>query len=426
MTMHKSYGAPLVGLALLALLCCTATVVVDGHRYSVLLGASQTWSLPADATNVVVSLWGGGGGAASTAQCGASGGSGSAIIARALGDASWDLAASDAVWTVDVGQGGAALGSILDLVAGNGGQTSVVVKAPNGTALFSATAYGGGGGRLLMSGGRRGCQGGAGGGAASSASGVVRGGGTPSGAANDNPLAASAQGAMIGDIKAGGAGAGFSFVNGDVTKPFARGASWTSPGRQWEGGTATYSLPCYTWGGAAGFNGNGGNGYVTSYQVPAANSGSGGGTAYVCPPDRYNIDSPGAAGGVLVDYTHPFSPTVILKSSVSNKYLTAHSYGGVSANAAVAQGWERWVGVRLDDGRYAFRSWQNKYLKVNPTGSVEATAAAASDWEKFTVVYFSPTTWSLKSHHGTYLVAAADGFVNAVANPGHYWTVTEV
>ncbi|AVK76577.1 Fascin-like protein [Pandoravirus neocaledonia] len=418
---------PILAAVYLALLCCAAAGTADAHRYSVLIGASQSsWSVPAGATDVVVSLWGGGGGAASTAQCGASGGSGAAIIGRSVGDSAWGVNVSDARWTFSIGPGGTPLTDWMQTTAGNGGDTSVVIASPNGTELFRATAYGGGGARILIGGGRRGCQGGGGGGAASAANGPTRGGGTPSGAANDNVLAASAQGSMIGDIKAGGAGAGAAFVDGDVTKPFVAGASWTSPGRQWDGGDGSYTTACYTWGGAAGFNGKGGNGRLGGALVPPANSGSGGGSAYVCPPSKYNGDSEGAAGGVLVDYTHPFSPTVVLKSSVSGKYLTAHSYSGVSANAVAAQAWERWVGIRFDDGRYAFRSWQNKYLKVNPTGSVEATAAVASDWEKFTVTYLSATNWLLKSYHGTYLVAAADGFVYAAADTGPYWTVTEV
>ncbi|QBZ81480.1 Fascin-like domain containing protein [Pandoravirus celtis] len=409
---------------LAALLCCAATTV-DGHRYSVLLGWSQTWSLPSNASNVVVSLWGGGGGAASTVSCGAGGGSGAAILARAAGDAQWDLDTALVQWALTVGQGGAPLATPnRGGVAGDGGSTTVVATAPNGTELFRATAYGGGGAYALVSTSRRGCKGGAGGGAASAAVGTDPGTGNPTGAADNNHLAAATQGALVGDIKAGGAGAGFGYKYNVDSQPFTAGAPWTSPGRQWLGGPGMHvEFGCTGWGGAAGFNGNGGNDQYGVTVPPPANSGSGGGSAHVCRSERAFLDSPGAAGGVLIEYTHPVSPIIALRSSTTNKYLTAHSYGGVSASAATVQAWERWAAVRMDNGKYAFRSWQDKFLKANPTDSVEASSTTASTWEQFEIVLKGYNRWSLKNHYGKYVVAAADGFVLSTTDADHFWEI---
>ncbi|AVK76374.1 Fascin-like domain-containing protein [Pandoravirus kuranda] len=411
--------------AALALLCCAATTA-DGHRYKVMLGWSQTWSLPANATNAVVTLWGAGGGGASTESCGAGGGSGAAIMGRAMGDASWGVDPSLVQWAVTVGQGGAALTTPnRGGVAGNGGDTSVVATAPNGTELFRATAYGGGGAYAVVSGSRRGCKGGAGGGAASAAANTEPGLGNPAGAADNSLTAAATQGATAGDIKAGGAGAGYGYQYNVDTKPFTAGAPWTSTGREWLGGPGILTdYGCYGWGGAAGFNGRGGD-YQSGGAVfpPPANSGSGGGSAYVCPSGRTLSDSPGAAGGVIVEYTHPVSPVVALKSRTNYKYLTAHSHGGVSANAATVQAWERWTAIRFDDGKYAFRSYHGKYLKANPTDSVEATATAVGGWEKFDVAELSTTVWRIKNHYGKYLEVAPDGFVYSGTNADHLWEI---
>lgn len=421
-TMHRC----LFLTATLALLCCTATNA-DGHRYKVTLGWSQTWSLPANATDAVVSLWGAGGGGASTESCGAGGGSGAAVMGRAVGDASWGVDPSLVRWAVTVGQGGPALATPnRGGVAGNGGDTSVVATAPNGMELFRATAYGGGGAYAVVTGSRRGCKGGAGGGATSAAANTEPGGGNPAGAVDNSLTAAAMEGATVGDIKAGGAGAGYGYKYNVDTKPFTAGAPWTSPGRQWMGGPGILTdYGCYGWGGAAGFGGGGGD-YQSGGAVvpPPANSGSGGGSAYVCPSGRTLSDSPGAAGGVIVEYTHPVSPVVALKSRTNYKYLTAHSYGGVSANAATVQAWERWAAIRLDDGKYAFRSYHGKYLKANPTDSVEATAAVVGNWEKFDVAELSAAVWQIKNYHGKYLVAAGDGFVHSTTDAAHLWEIT--
>ncbi|AGO82983.1 Fascin-like protein [Pandoravirus dulcis] len=412
-------------LATLAALLCCAAPTVDGHRYSVLLGWSQTWSLPANATNVAVTLWGGGGGAASTESCGAGGGSGAAILARPAGDAQWGVDTAQVQWTLTVGEGGAPLATPnLGGLAGDGGSTTVVAAAPNGTELFRATAYGGGGAYALFSNNKRGCKGGAGGGSASAAVGTEPGAGNPKGAADNNPLAAATEGALVGDVKAGGAGAGYGYRYNVDSQPFTAGAPWTSPGRQWLGGPGTHvEFGCTGWGGAAGFNGNGGNDQDGVTVPPPFASGSGGGSAHVCRSGRAFQDSRGAGGGVLIEYTHPMSPVVALRSSTNGKYLTAHSYSGVSANAATVQAWERWAAVRLDDGKYAFRSWQNKYLKANPTDSIEASAAVASTWEQFEVVLKGTDRWSLKNHYGKYVVAAADGFVLSTTDANHFWQI---
>ncbi|AVK75304.1 Fascin-like protein [Pandoravirus quercus] len=403
-------------LALTLLLACAAAPI-HGHRQSVFLTSSQTWSPPANATNIVLTIWGGGGGAAANAQCGAGGGSGAAIINRPAGDATWGLSSNQIQWEIEIGHGGAGNPETdpegLNR-GGDGGATHVVARAPNGTVLFHATAYGGGGASAESA---TACRGGGGGGANSSAVGPLPGGGNPPGAADNSASAQPPQGAMIGDIKAGGAGAG----HGGST--FIVGANWTSPGRSWTGGSGTTTVACASWGGAAGLGGNGGAGQTRFEQRPGANSGAGGGSAYVCPPYRYYSDSPGGAGGVLIEYTHPVAPIVALRSSVSGKYLTAHSYGGVSANAVTAQAWERWASIRLDNGKYVFRSWQDKFLKANPTDSVEASSTTASTWEQFEAIDKGLGRWSLKNHYGKYVVAAADGFVLSTTDADHYWTV---
>ncbi|AVK75303.1 Fascin-like protein [Pandoravirus quercus] len=412
-----------VFLALVALLGCAAGPA-HGHRYSVLFRASQTWSLPSNATNVVVSLWGGGGGGSSTGFCTAGGGSGSAVMFRAAGDATWPVPVNQVQWSIVTGGGGWGLNSpTYGGAAGNGGNTVVVATAPNGTELFRAAAYGGGGGYSIITTTRRGCQGGAGGGATSGAIGTYPGGGSPRGAADDNPLAAPQEGATIGDVKAGGAGAGYGYAYDTLSMPFTVGAGWTSPNRQWAGGQGQVVIPCYGSGGAAGFNGNGGDSQTAVPKSPPPNSGSGGGSAYLCYPTRLYADSNGAAGGALIEYTHPVSPVVGLRSSVSGKYLTAHSYSGVSAAATSIQAWEQWTAIRLDNGKYNFRSWQDKFLKANPTDSVEASSTTASTWEQFEVIEQAPDRWSLKNHYGKYVVAAADGFVLSTTDADHYWTV---
>lgn len=158
------------------------------YRYTVFLPASTTWTAPAGATDISTTVWGGGGGAAVSGNCGAGGGSGSAVLNRTVNTAGWGIVPSDAQWVITVGQGGAALP--LDGGTGgqasDGGETSVVVLAPNGTQLYSVVAYGGGGAKAVWP-ATTGCRGGAGGGASSSAVGTIPGGGTPAGAADSDP-----------------------------------------------------------------------------------------------------------------------------------------------------------------------------------------------------------------------------------------------
>ncbi|BCU03916.1 fascin-like protein [Pandoravirus japonicus] len=432
-------GAAALVLALVLAACC-ATPASAQHRQTFYIGWPTTWTAPVGAVNMTVSVWGGGGGASGTSRCAAGGGSGSAVINRAVGDLAWGIPATQVRWSVQIGAGGAGYSDPprIDVTygqAGNGGMSTIVAKAPNGTELFRATAYGGGG-ALTMWYSRTQCWGGAGGGANSSAVGAVPGSGIPSGGVDNNGTGLPTEGAMIGDIKAGGAGAGFGFFNGDLHDPVLHGAPWTSPGQHWDGGWGyAYQDPDYGFGfargGAAGFGGVGG-GSQTEDQIrePPANSGSGGGSRVTYADQGYQkfYSAAGASGGATLDYALRMPPVLTFKSSASNKYLTAHSYSGVSANATVAQTWEKWFAIPLADGKYAFRSWQAKYLKANPTNSVEATATVVSTWEQFTPVDVNHALarWAFKTHHGTYLSAAPDGFVFCGTDPAHYWTISDL
>lgn len=432
-------GAAMLLAALVLVACCAAPAGAQRYRY--IVRSPHTWTAPVGAVNMTVSVWGAGGGASGTGLCAAGGGSGSAVINRPLGDLNMGIPASQIQWSFVVGKGGSGYyGSYqLDLVyaqAGDGGVSTVTAKAPNGTQLFRASGYGGGG-ALVMWNIRTGCWGGAGGGANSSAVGRMPGLGVPSGGTDEVAGAPPTEGAMVGDVKAGGAGAGFGFVDGNLENPILHGAPWSStPGWNWDGGWGytTWSPSDgfgFARGGAAGFFGPGGQAqtdYVT--QDPPYNSGSGGGSRLAYPGMRYHIhyNAPGADGGAIVEYALRMPPVLTFKSSASNKYLTAHSYSGVSANATVAQTWEKWFAVPLADGKYAFRSWQGKYLKANPTKSVEATATAIGTWEQFTPVnvYHTLARWAFQTHHGTYLSAAPDGFVLCGTDPAHYWTISDV
>ncbi|AJF97198.1 fascin-like domain protein [Pandoravirus inopinatum] len=316
--MPKGRACALVLFVAWSLLAATT----DAYHYAIFIGQSGTWSAPVGATNVTVTLWGGGGGAATSLYCGASGGSGAAIIGRITGSDGWSVAASDVQWNVTIGQGGAGLPRVTPTgwyggTAGDGGSTLVVATAPGGVELFRAVAYGGGGAKATGMGSVRACQGGGGGGQNSSAAGPAPGGGIPAGGADDSPQGPPTEGAMADDVKAGGAGAGYGFVGGNFTNPFVRGANWNSPGRAWVSGSGlSGDYPngwCYAWGGAAGFNGDGAPGQVSTPQYAGANSGSGGGSALLCIggelAGKHSADTAGASGGAIVEYDHPAAPS---------------------------------------------------------------------------------------------------------------------
>ncbi|QBZ81519.1 Fascin-like incomplete domain containing protein [Pandoravirus celtis] len=458
-----------MGAITLLLVLTLAASPAWAYRYTVFLPASTTWAAPAGATDISTTLWGGGGGAAVSGNCGAGGGSGSAVLNRTVNTAGWGLAPSDAQWIITVGQGGAALP--LDGGTGgqasDGGETSVVVLAPNGTQLYGVVAYGGGGAKAVWP-ATTGCQGGAGGGASSSATGTIPGGGTPAGAADSDPLAAPAQGAIVGDVKAGGAGAGYGHANGNLSSPFLNGASWTSPGRHWDGGkgVAFYGRLlswCYAWGGAAGFNGNAGevNSAGTVYPPPA-NSGSGGSSAVSCGSGSAGSNSAaGAAGGVIIEYNHPVGPTpsssvtpsrtpsttptrsptssvtptpsaqplsqlVTLVSPISGKQLTPQEDGSVASLWVGASYKEKWTVARLSNGKYTFRGFNGKYLGANPGGWVRAEATTVGSWEQWDVLINAGNQWTLKSVHGTYMGTTVAGVVYLNDNASLYWTKTTV
>ncbi|AGO83605.1 Fascin-like incomplete domain containing protein [Pandoravirus salinus] len=462
-------SSAVVALTTSLALLCLAVHSTSAYRYTVIIDASSTATLPAGATDVRVTLWGGGGGAASTNYCGAGGGSGATILNRTIDTASWGTAIETMQWTATVGQGGSgSSGFYVAGYGGNGGATVLVARAPGGAQLFSATAYGGGGAVALPDPDRRGCTGGAGGGQASSASGTVPGSGTPAGAADNNDASGPAEGATVGDVKAGGAGAGHGFTPDN--NPFVDGAAWTGAGRAFAGGIGA-SGACRAWGGAAGFGGTGGSGRAHSRicATPPANSGAGGGSAYVCPPVKQYADSRGADGGVIIEYEYPVAPTpsptrtpsptasrtatpsrtpsasptrtpsvsptpssqpwtqlVTLVSPISGKQLTPQDDGSVASLWVGASYKEKWTVARLSNGKYTFRGFNNRYLGANPGGWVRADATAVGSWEQWDVLINNGDQWTLKSVHGTYMGTTAAGVVYLNNNADLYWTKTTV
>nr|UDO47026.1 fascin-like domain motif-containing [Pandoravirus massiliensis] len=454
-------------LALIFLLISCAHLA-SAYRYAVFVPASTTWQAPVNATDISVTLWGGGGGAAVSARCGAGGGSGSVVLNRTVDMSGWNLAPSDVQWIATIGQGGAALpgNDGVGGTASDGGETFLVALAPNGTQLYRVSAYGGGGGTAVWP-ATTGCRGGGGGGQASSAVGPSPGAGTPPGASDSNPLAAPTQGTMVGDVKAGGAGAGYGYANGNVSSPFLDGASWTSPGRQWAGGKG-YAYEgslgwCYSWGGAAGFNGDGGRGAFYGWsEPPPANSGAGGSSDASCPPGGAGSGSKnGAAGGMIIEYNHPMGPTpspsvtpsrtpsstptrsptppitpsgtpqplsqlITLVSPISGRQLTAQDDGGVASLWYVATSKERWTAARLLNGKYTFKSYANRYLSANPGGWVRSDATSVGSWEQWDVIINAGNQWTLKSVHGTYMGTTAAGVVYLNGDASLYWTKTTI
>nr|UDO47928.1 fascin-like domain [Pandoravirus massiliensis] len=471
--MNRSGRAPigqvLAAVALVALFLVVTPPAAALYHYTVFVPASRTWSAPANATNVTVTLWGGGGGSTVNLYCGAGGGSGSAIIGRSVNSDAWGLPIQDAQWTITVGQGGAPRdpGQHDPInsggTAGDGGETTVAIMGPDNAQLFYATAYGGGGGKITAPNETRACQGGAGGGASSSAVGPVPGGGTPMGGVDNSPVGPPTEGAMVGDVKAGGAGAGYGFVGGDFGQPFNGGAAWTSPGRSWSGGSGWLTSACYGWGGAAGFNGNGGNAVYTSATRPAPNSGSGAGSAITCTNGfvYQGGDLTGAAGAVIIEYDHPVAPSpsttptpsvtpsrsptpsrtpsvsptpsmqpfsqlVTLVSPISGKQLTPQEDGSVASLWYGASYKEKWTVARLSSGKYTFKGFNNRYLGADPGGWVRADATSVGPWEQWDVIINPGSQWTLKSVHGTYMGTTVAGVIYLNSDSSLYWTKTTV
>ncbi|QBZ81473.1 hypothetical protein pclt_cds_886 [Pandoravirus celtis] len=262
---RPSIGAVLVTAVALVALCLVAVPPVASlYHYTVFVPTSRTWSAPASATNVTITLWGGGGASAVNIRCGAGGGSGAAIIGRSTGSDAWSLPIQEVQWAITVGQGGAPRDagaydpSILAARRATAARRPSWPWDPTALNCFARRPMAAAVPRSLIptspcvpgrwrrrSGivGRR----------------PVPGGGTPMGGVDNNPVGPPTEGAMVGDVKAGGAGAGYGSVGGDFVQPFNQGAGWTSPGRSWGGGSGWLTSACYGWGGAAGFNGNGGN-----------------------------------------------------------------------------------------------------------------------------------------------------------------------
>nr|UMO80426.1 Fascin-like protein [Pandoravirus aubagnensis] len=452
----------MVALLLLVVSLC-GPMVANAYRYTVFVGTSTAVDVPPTATNVKVTLWGAGGGAASTIHCGAGGGSGAAVMNRSIDTVGWS-GYPDVQWLVSVGQGGAGsngtLGPAYGGYAGNGGDTTLTVLSMGTTQLYHLAAYGGGGAAALSEGGIYGCQGGAGGGAASAAQGVVPGSGNPPGASDNNTAAPARQGETVGDVKAGGAGAGSAFSEPSV--PFVDGAPWTSPGRDQAPGRGVndYLLGCASRGGAAGFGGAGGNGknFDSACWVPAPNTGSGGGSAYVCGGSvRYHADSAGSSGGAIIEYDYdvapspsptpsrsptrtpspsptrspstsptpssqPWSQWVTFVSPISGRQLTAQDDGSVASLWYGASAKEKWTVTRLSSGKYTIKSYANRYLGANPGGWVRAEATSVGSWEQWDIILGPNNQWTFKSMHGTYMGTTAAGVVYLNSDSTLYWT----
>ncbi|WBR14751.1 Fascin-like domain-containing protein [Pandoravirus kuranda] len=453
---------PVVSLLLAVALCVSAAVPSDAYRYSVFVEASRTWTPPADATDITVSLWGGGGGASTTAFCGASGGSGAAVIGRNVGDACWPVLPHQVEFTITVGQGGAPWGyDFIGGVAGNGQPTTVSARLANGTELFYAVAYGGGGAKSAVQSDRRGCQGGGGGGATSSAVGPVPGGGNPTGGVDNNPTGPPTEGAMVGDVKAGGAGAGYGFIGGVTGTPYTDGADWSSPGRHWSGAHGSYNTACYAWGGAAGFNGNGGPAHSgTTPLNPAPNSGAGGGSALTCTTlDKFGLDDAGASGGAIIEYDLPYGPspsatpsntptppptpppsaTPSITPSPSSipssltfglvwpptgKYLSCAWGGAVSAVATSYNTGEVWYAQRASDGTYLVRCNDiSRLLTAHEDGTFTADQIVPMATNFYSIERNPSGAWIIGTYYGKYIHANAAGEVFAGTEPAAWQKV---
>jgi hypothetical protein len=241
------------------------------------------------------------------------------------------------------------------------------------------------------------------------------------------------EGAIVGDIKAGGAG-GYSGVG--MTYP-ASGAAW-SPYNAGGNSDYDYVSGCFCAGGAAGARGNGPSGACATGPVsvvPPVNSGAGGGTQTGCPSGLVAGTSAGADGGVVIEYSTgpqpspsasplptasplPSTLTVSLVWPANNGYLSAQSNGKVSASSTTPASWT----ATFAGGKWSLKSSFNKYLSVDNTGKVTASATAVTSAQQFDLSIASANQWTLKSSaHGTYLDSTSTGVVSATANAAAYW-----
>ncbi|AGO83608.1 Fascin-like protein [Pandoravirus salinus] len=450
-TCDKRCTGLLQALAMLQLCAVAACLLVaapaDAYRYSMFVDASLTWTPPVNATNITVTLWGGGGGASTTPYCGASGGSGAAIINRNVGDACWHVASHDVQFEVVVGQGGAGWASdYFGGVAGDGQPTTISGRLANGTELFYAAAYGGGGAKSADT--TRGCQGGGGGGEASSAVGPTPGTGNPSGGVDNNHMGLPTEGALVDDVKAGGAGAGYGYTDDDAETPYTKGADWTSPGRHWSGAQGSTSWGCSAWGGAAGFNGNGGPGHDEGAGLfPAPNSGAGGGSALTCTwVQKTGTDDAGASGGAIIEYDLPYgpspsptptpSPTPSITPSRSptpsmtpsptsipayssfglvwpptGKYLSCASGGQITADATVYGAGEVWTAFRLTAETYAIACPLHGYLTAREDGTFVVEEVYQTFTSMCVINRMADGKWVIMAYYGQYIHANAAGDV---------------
>jgi hypothetical protein len=429
--MRRTCALPIaLPTAALLLLCLwVAPAPADALSQSVFFNQSAAaWTMPRTASNVKVTLHGGGGGSAISGSCVAGGGSGAAIANRVVNVASWaDYVCLDAVaWNITIGAGGAP-GTFQ---GGNGGATSIVAIAPNGTELLRITAYGGGGGDA---GGT--CCGGGGGGSQSSANNANGGSGNPAGASGCSmpPV----QGATVGDTKAGGSGLYVTRAEPSTLT----GAAWNGLGVDWGSRQAYWDEDCIAAVGAAGFGGmaGGADGVVLSLSDinAAPNSGAGGGTKASCVfPGTADLGWGGSGGATIsYDYT-PVSPspspppstmTANLKAVPNLKWLTAQADGTAVANVATAGTNEAFQFVKQSNGKWTVRNTgRNRYMSITSTGvTVSSTTAGSSEQFDLTVDGASRNMWTIKSALGTYLAADSNGAVLAAAKP-YVWVATTI
>jgi hypothetical protein len=400
---------------------------VEALSQSVFFNQSTTaWTMPRTASNVKVTLYGGGGGSAITLDCAAGGGSGGAIANRTVNVAPWTgYMCLDAVtWNITIGAGGAP-GTNL---GGNGGATSIVATAPNGTELFRVTAYGGGGAQASGI-----CCGGGGAGSDGSATNVGGGAGNPEGPGGC--YMPPVQGTEAGDFKAGGTGL---YVNREALPPTLNGAGWNGLGVNWGSTRGYWDGYCISAAGAAGFGGKGGNGDEVSDPVDAApNSGAGGGTVFSCNYPGNPVEGWGGSGGATIafDYTAvspspsppPSTMTSNLKAVPNLKWLTAQANGVAVANVTTAGTNEAFQFVKQSNGKWTVRNTgRNKYMTVTATGvTVSSTTAGVSEQFDLAVDGANRNMWTIKSSAGTYLAADSNGAVLAATKP-YVWVATTI
>ena len=431
-------------LALAALVSCASTT-------QVLIASSGTWMPPAGSSGFHVALGGGGGGASVTEGVGIAGGGSGSLYETDIDTSLWD---GPVIWQITIGAGGTGRNGAD---GGNGGTTTLlIVSNTTGQVLQRYNAYGGGGGRSTPN-----SIGGGGAGSDASASGPIGGAGSPAG---PNGTSGPVEGQQIGPIKAGGSGGALG----------NSGAPWGStPGGQgWTG--SQYLTGCYAPGGAAGFNGKGGDGIpaggekrqaLTPYAP--ANSGGGGGAEGTCiGTDRgvQPLAADGASGACIITYLPPTpspspspstspsvspsaspspstSPSASPSPSVSPSPSTSPSISpspsaspstspSVSPSRSAAPSPSRsatpspspsYSPQPINQNMNLKSPANNLYLSARQSDGFISLVVVPSAWEWWTVQRINATVFTIMSYHGKYLSVQADGTVIANRDTAQSW-----